>query len=294
MSDTGKTGQVSVDSVVFATDFSACSENAGQYARLLAVRFHAALLVAHSFALTQAALEVESGLGKSSVQREQLKELLASKAEALSSGSLQPVPVLLEGIPQETIPALSKKHAPSNIVLGTHGAGRVEHGLVGSNAERILRSANCPCLTVGPHTAAAGPSALPFRRILYATDLSEAAAHAAPYALTFAAEEDCDLDVLHVVPGGGGHGSRWEELERGYHQMLERLIPREARELCRAHTFVEEGNAHDRILGHIRDAGVDLMVLGIRKSSYLGLEMRLSGAFRLIADAPCPVLTVTG
>jgi hypothetical protein len=33
-------------------------------------------------------------------------------------------------------------------------------------------------------------------------------------------------------------------------------------------------------------------VLGLRKTSHLGLEMRTSGAFRIIVDAECPVLTI--
>jgi hypothetical protein len=37
---------------------------------------------------------------------------------------------------------------------------------------------------------------------------------------------------------------------------------------------------------------MDLLVLGIRKTSHLGMEMRTSGAFRIIVDAECPVLTI--
>jgi hypothetical protein len=33
-------------------------------------------------------------------------------------------------------------------------------------------------------------------------------------------------------------------------------------------------------------------VLGIRRTSHIDMEMRTSGAFRIIVDAPCPVLTI--
>jgi hypothetical protein len=43
---------------------------------------------------------------------------------------------------------------------------------------------------------------------------------------------------------------------------------------------------------------IDLLILGIakgiRRSSHLGLTTRTSGAFQLIVDAECPVLTVCG
>ena len=58
--------------------------------------------------------------------------------------------------------------------------------------------------------------------------------------------------------------------------------------------FVEVGSAHVRILEHIREFQVDLLVLSIRKSSHLWLQSRLSGAFHIIANAPCPVMTMTG
>jgi nucleotide-binding universal stress UspA family protein len=36
------------------------------------------------------------------------------------------------------------------IVLGTHGRGPIAHMLLGSVAERVVRKAHCPVLTVRP------------------------------------------------------------------------------------------------------------------------------------------------
>ena len=52
---------LNLKAVVFATDFSLCSQNAGLYAARMAAYFSAKLLVAHAFTLSQAALEVEIG-----------------------------------------------------------------------------------------------------------------------------------------------------------------------------------------------------------------------------------------
>ncbi|HUX27776.1 MAG TPA: universal stress protein [Terracidiphilus sp.] len=295
MANEGNRPEASVNAVVYATDFSICSENAGNYARLLAVHFSATLLVAHAFHLTQAAMEVEAGHRAMSKQREDLQKLLTQRADALSSESLKAVPFLLEGSLQEAIPALAEKHAPSLIVLGTHGAGRFKHEIIGSMAEKILRSTRRPCLTVGPHAPQSAAADPPFRRILYATDFSPSAAHAAVFALTFAHLEGGDIDVLNVIPeNAAGEPGRLAELEERYRHALDELVPQQTGEFCSPHTFVKTGKAHDRIMGHIRENNIDLLVLGIRKSSHLGLEMRTSGAFRLIADAPCPVLTITG
>lgn len=287
--------EVSVTTVVYATDFYNCSENAGDYARWLAEYFSASLLVTHAFLLTQAAMEAEQVVRKSSLQRGDLQARLAQKAQHLSSGSFHAIPVLLEGNPNQVIPELAEKHAPAMIVLGTHGAGRLEHGLIGSVAEKILRSTRWPCLTVGPHTPHATTDKQPFRRILYATDLSPATTQAAVYALSFAEQAGGTIDVLNVIPEIANEDPEgWEELRKQHSDALEKLVPHQAREFCNPHTFVEFGSAYDRIIGHLQQDGTDLLVLGIRKTPFLSLEMRTSGAFRIIANSPCPVLTIMG
>jgi nucleotide-binding universal stress UspA family protein len=287
----GDRPEVNVNAVIYATDFSRCSENAGHYARVLAEQFSAKLLVVHAFLLSQAAREVELGHGAQSRQRHDLQALLEQKAAALSSESLKAVPTLLDGNPHEAIPALAEKHAPALIVLGTHGAGKIEHEIIGSVAEKILRSTRWPCLTVGPNVTEGPVGGAPFQRILYATDFSPEAANAAVYALSFAEADGGNLDVLNVIPDPPPDKA---ELEQSYLHALSRLVPEQAKEFCSPRTFVKTGNAHEEILAHIREHNIDLLVLGVRKSSHLGLEMRTSNAFRLIADAPCPVLTIVG
>jgi hypothetical protein len=45
---------------------------------------------------------------------------------------------------------------------------------------------------------------------------------------------------------------------------------------------------------HIREFNVDLLVIGVRNSSHLDLEMRISDAFHLVVESSCPVLTIRG
>lgn len=290
----GDRPEVNVDTVVFATDFEPAAQNAGGYARLLADAFSARLLVSHVFLLDQAASEAEMTRGLVSRQRDHLNHLLEQRAAELSRPGNNATPVLLQGIPHEQIARLAEQRAPSLIVLGTHGAGRLEHGLIGSIAEKILRSTRWPCLTVGPRTPPAPESLeLPFRRILFATDMESAAVAGAMFAAAFAEEAGAELHVMNAVPGGEVRHAEWSETQKRYERKLEQLLPDRAHDFCNPKAFIEIGKAHDRILGHIRELGVDLLVLGVHKSSHLGLTMRTSGAYRIIADAPCPVLTIT-
>jgi nucleotide-binding universal stress UspA family protein len=179
------------------------------------------------------------------------------------------------------------------IVLGTHGGGRFERGIIGSTAEKILRSTPWPSLTVGPKVKPASSKTLPFERILFATDFSAAAAHAALYAVAVAEAFRSKLDVLNVIQEGAvAHPDRLSGLQKEFYETLDKLVPEQAREFCDPRSFVEVGRAYEKILEHIREHSIDLLVLGIRKSSHLSIETRTSRAFQIIADASCPVLTV--
>ena len=285
--------ELNLKTVVYATDFSLCSKNAGLYAARMAAYFSAQLLVTHAFTLAQAALEVEIGDRQLSQQRKDLTHLLLKEAALLGADSVEAIPALLEGDPEDVIPDLADRHEPSMIVLGTHGGGRLERDIIGSVAEKILRSTRWPALTVGPHVQPLSPQTFPFKRMLFATDFTEAAAKAAIYAVTFAEVFGAKIDVLNVIEEDAiEHPDRLADLQARFFSTLDGLVPQHAREFCAPRTFVAVGGAHEKIIEHIGERSIDVLVLGIRKSSHLSMEMRTSGAFRIIVDAACPVLTI--
>jgi nucleotide-binding universal stress UspA family protein len=279
---------LNIRAVIYGTDFTVCSQNAGLYAAYLARFFAAKLVVTHAFTLSQAAMEVEIDGSLMSQQRKDLQLLLEQKA--LASGA-EAIPLLLDGDPKEVLPRVAEEHAPSLLVLGTHGGGWVEREIIGSVAERVLLSSRWPAMTVGPQVRSASSQPFPFRRILYATDLSASAASAAVVAASWAQAMSAELDILNVVEQVS---AEWREGLEETTRNFRDARGDAAKDFLRLQTFIGAGNAHDQILKHLRERSVDLLILGIRKSSYLGLTTRTSGAFQLIVDAECPVLTVTG
>lgn len=283
---------LNLNAVIFGTDFSVCSQNAGLYAALMAKYFSAKLFVAHAFILSQAAMEVEIDGALVSQQRRDLQSLLSHKASSLAADS---VPLLLDGEPKDALAKLADEHGPSLLVLGTHGGGWVEREIIGSVAEQILRSTQWPALTVGPQVRRATTGTLPFHRILLATDLTAGAARAAVCAVSLAEAMGTEIDVLNVIESGAvDHPDRLEEIRRRFYDALDAVVPQEAKEFCNPRSFVEVGSAREQILKHIQERSIDLLVLGMQKTSHLGLETRTSRAFQIIVKAECPVLTVTG
>jgi nucleotide-binding universal stress UspA family protein len=289
----GDKPELNLKSIIYATDFSVHAQNAGFYASRIAAYFSAKLLVAHAFTLSQAAMEVEVSDKRFSEQRINLERLLSEEAALLGAGSIEAIPILIEGDPKDVLPGLADSYEPSMIVLGTHGGGRLERDVIGSVAEKILRSTHWPALTVGPLVKPVSEQTFPFTRILFATDFTPGAANAAIYAVTLAEVFGAKIDILNVIRDDAiEHPDRLFELQTRFFSALDRLVPQQAKEFCDPRTYVAVGGAYDQILEHIRERSINLLVLGIRKTSHISMEMRTSGAFQIIVDAECPVLTI--
>lgn len=286
---------IAFNSVLYATDFSRNSENAGRFAALLAQKLSLKLVVAHAFLLSQAAQEIETEKSRPSLQRSELQKLLQSVGNSLQPGTMQIETALVEGAPSAAIPILADRLSPAILVLGTHGGGMISRGFIGSAAEEILRSSKCPSLTVGPKVKPASSENFPFRRILFASDLSATAAHAAVYAMYFAQIFHAEIDILNVIKKEDmASQERIEAVRSHFLGALQNTLPNHASEFVDPQTFIDIGSVPKRIEDHIKNRAIDLLVLGVKKSSHIGLEMRTSRAFQIVVDAECPVLTVTG
>jgi nucleotide-binding universal stress UspA family protein len=65
--------------------------------------------------------------------------------------SHHPIDVILEeGDIAATITAVARTHASDVIVMGTHGRSGLAHLVFGSVAQKVVRTASCPVLVVGP------------------------------------------------------------------------------------------------------------------------------------------------
>jgi len=141
--------------ILVATDFSPASEAALTYGRELASNFGAQLLVAHvaGNVLTR---PYTGGDGIAFVDPELQRALEAGahrQLEAVISTEDREQRrargiVITSNAPATAIVEYAKEEGVDLIVLGTHGRGAVAHLLVGSVAERVVRSASCPVLTV--------------------------------------------------------------------------------------------------------------------------------------------------
>lgn len=140
--------------ILVALDFSPHSSGALLTAADLAVRFGAFLTLLHVHDAAPYALSSDFELFTVE-QRDRLREqiekaLAAAQQQATAAGVGNVQTRLLEGAPANVIARYAEEGGFDLIVLGTHGRRGFQHALLGSVAERVVRLAPCPVLTVRP------------------------------------------------------------------------------------------------------------------------------------------------
>jgi nucleotide-binding universal stress UspA family protein len=138
---------IALKTILVPTDFSEPSANALRYARAFAENFNAALHLLHVlevpvFTGWEAPPLVLEDLEQGA--RNQLERLLTAEERQQFRAQL----VLLNGSPFVEIVRYAREQGVDLIVMGTHGRGPIAHMLLGSVAERVVRKAPCPVLTV--------------------------------------------------------------------------------------------------------------------------------------------------
>lgn len=130
--------------ILLATDFSRSSEQALGYAEELARRFGAELLVLH----VDEALSTVPGSDLAETRRLAAEGELQDLVADLRAKNVPARAILRPGLASGEIVAMANAEHADLVVLGTHGRTGLAHALLGSVAERVLRTASCPVLTV--------------------------------------------------------------------------------------------------------------------------------------------------
>ena len=199
----------------------------------------------------------------------------------------------------QEILAQAKASRSDLVVIGTHGRGGVQRLVLGSVAEKVLRLATCPVLTVRSGVRLARRNRSPFETILCPTDFSAAANRAVAYAKRLAQEANAKLILMSAIewPFGeavmsGAVAELQKSIESEASEALTRLLPRPASKGPRAQAIVAIGKASAAILKVARARSVDLIVMGVSGRGALDVALLGSTTHHVIREGAWPVLTV--
>jgi len=292
--------------ILIPTDFSRCAQQALPQALYLAEKYQAELHQLHAIVLHAEdphnpafhfpnLEEIHSRL-KELASQKMLAELEAQQANLPTIQSVQ-----MRGI---TAAAVILEYAQDNdidlIVMGTHGRRGLEHLLLGSVAEEVIRLASCPVLTIREKKQAMPVEAL--KKILVPLDFSEYSQQALCYAKEIAIVFSARLQLLHVIEEtihpsfyASGINSIFKlmpDIKAKTTTAMQNLLKETAGPPVEADFNILEGRAARDIVQFAEENSSDLIVIATH--GLTGIEHFLLGsvAEKVVRRAPCPVFTV--
>jgi universal stress protein A len=139
---------ITLTRILVPHDFSETSDAAVKYAVALARTFGAKLHLLHVGEKVQTDIATEFPLGLDASMEDAVRERLLKIVTPLEQKELKPEFEVRSGTPYIEILNYAKDREIDLIVMGTHGRGLVGRVVMGSVAEKIVRYAACPVLTV--------------------------------------------------------------------------------------------------------------------------------------------------
>jgi nucleotide-binding universal stress UspA family protein len=147
---------IALKKILVATDFGKPAEAALRYGRDFARTFGAQLHVLHIADYLAGRYPIDTYPGgfvelQADIEKDALQHLHSLVTDEDVSQLRAQAVVRSSNTPASAITAYAKEQVVDLIVIGTHGRGAVSHFIMGSVAERVVRTAPCPVLTIRHH-----------------------------------------------------------------------------------------------------------------------------------------------
>lgn len=287
--------EVAAKKLLLATDFSAASTAAFRESLSLCHLFGASLYVLHVVDYASCAPRESPGLliGFDRVYRDAEVSVGLLIDEARRAG-VACEGTLVTGRIHDSILDVMNAQSCDLVVLGTRAIRGFERLVFGSTAEEIIRNAGQPVLTVGPRASSQplqnhlGPGIA-----LFATDFHVVTIEAIRYAALFAKTMNLPLHCLHVLPRGFEGDVPGPQIASVVTEALKHLVAGlDLGSLLPVCAVTYGSEISNTVVGYARSHDARLIVLGVRRASLAASQVPAHIAYRVITEAPCPVLTM--
>lgn len=300
-----------INKILLPTDFSDCADHALTQAVDLAERFGATLHILHVvneldpdwYGLTNA--QDRATALREEIQDQALKRLHELAPDEPDRNVETVVSLQLSFDVAGTINEYVGEREIDLIVMGTHGRQGLERLMLGNVADKLIRHAPCPVLTVNEKapwiTSQEGTS---ITDILAPIDFSKHSQEALRTAKVFARAHDATLHLLfiaekRVVPtfsDTGIPGANVVEMDpkivENAEAALQQLYDSVGGPDGEARMHVREGNVANDVVDFAEANGVGMIVMATRGLTGVDRFLLGSNTERIVRVASCPVLTV--
>lgn len=290
--------------ILLATDFSDCARRALDYARFLAEAGSARLEVVY---VQEFPPGMDPDYAVNVLYLERLRKEIDQQLDDLvreATGGEQGRVVTarqLVGIASQKIVDAARESEADLVVVGTHGRSGLEHILLGSTAERVIRTAPCPVLAVRvPRQQADLPAAsIAIRSILAPVDFSDCSLEALEYAAALAQPFKASVTILHVLePVSFGldftlrHAEAHHQARAAWEARLADLTAALRDAGIQAGSALRGALPAESILDCAKEINADVIVMGTHGRRGLSNLVSGSVAEAVLRKAECPVLAV--
>jgi nucleotide-binding universal stress UspA family protein len=282
--------RLSLKNILIPTDFSPASRTALPFAQALAQNYGSTVLLAHAIAPEPHRQIVTDHVPEEDavVWLDARLKLDDFKRDSGFAG-ISCQTLLNRGDVRDVIPEMIDAYKVDLVVLGTHGRHGVSKIILGSEAEKIYRTAPCPVLVVGPRVQHAETWKL--RQILCPVDTSEDPQPVLQYALSLAEEHQAKLILMQAIPLVPWQHQ--EEVAQRARRALEELIPEQSKDWCSPDYVVRWDYPPEAIVREAEKRDVDLIVMSVHRSRAASRShLPWPTASEVISQARCPVLTI--
>jgi nucleotide-binding universal stress UspA family protein len=287
-------GKVSLRNVLFVTDFSPSSELALPYSIAMAGTYGGKVYLAHVVAPEMWEFVPPEGVAGvvrsiSDYARRRMDKLVSTS----DFGDVPHEALIQEGEIWDTLHAMVDQHAIDVIAGGVGGHEGLQEVLMGSVANKIIRLAHRPVLSVGARNREKQTRHWP-ENILLANDFSLNCAGAIDCAVSLAGKSKGRITSVYVAASQPEDPQTSTRVEQFFCQRLQEYLPLEPGFPGHLDFRVEFGLPTESILKVVSDCDVDLIIMGARGAGSILRTTPHFGttAFEVVSQACCPVLTV--
>jgi nucleotide-binding universal stress UspA family protein len=271
--------------ILFPTDFSKNAAHAARYAGMLAKLYDANLVFLHVHHIPMVPLgnsssEVKNAISLNEKNAKADLEVFTKQFIHDSNVPAERITQRVEyGFPAEKIVDTAQVMKADMIVMGTKGASDMIDKWLGTHAQEVMKTAECPVFTIPKNVAIEYP-----QRILYAADFKKNEIAATEKLLYLAKPLGAACKVVHVH----------ENFEPNIGHIIEETIKELEEKFMNEDITIQQLQRDDIIEGleaYIKTYKPDVLAMAIHEKSFLSNIFDTSITRHFIQEAKLPMLT---
>lgn len=271
--------------ILFPTDFSTNAVHASNYAGMLAQKLKTKIVFLNVYSVPmiseyQLPNDIEAFLAANKLKAE--NHLLAFKNEFLKNNSIEADKVSIRveyGFIADKIKDTAAEIKADFIVMGTKGASNIFDKWLGTNSQKVMKSAPCPVWIVPEKASLTYPS-----EILYAADFKADELIATQTILKITNGLKAKCEVVHIH----------DNLELNVGHQIEAMLDFLTDEFKNENVSFKQLNRLDIVDGletYIKNINPDVLALGVHDKSLLDRLFDTSVTKHFVQEANLPLLT---